>query len=352
MQKITFGAGEFYTRVVRSVQDYFQKNNISIKGNRYLYSKTIILVVSWIALYMSMILRIRSPLLVILAYIALGIVVVLIGFNVMHDGGHNSYSTRPRINTIMGYTMNFLWSNIKIRKAKHNLLHHTYTNIDGYDEDIDALPFLRFHPTQRKLKYQRLQFLYRPLLYMMSGLIRFFFDDFVNYVRGKYGQISLHFSRSDHIIFWISKLSIVVIYIIIPLRLFGPWTTIIGVVAMYATLSLIMNIVFQLAHMVEKAQTPHVSSTNAIDNERAVHEVVTTANFAMKNKLVTRLVWGLNFQIEHHLFPHISHIHYPNISKIVQDACKECGIQYNAYATFFGAFYSHIKHLKNMWHTQ
>jgi linoleoyl-CoA desaturase len=80
-----------------------------------------------------------------------------------------------------------------------------------------------------------------------------------------------------------------------------------------------------------------------IENEWAIHQIKTTANFAAGNKLVTWCLGGLNFQIEHHLFPRVSHIHYPAISKIVKDTCEQFKLRYNYFPTMGEAVYSHFK---------
>jgi linoleoyl-CoA desaturase len=88
--------------------------------------------------------------------------------------------------------------------------------------------------------------------------------------------------------------------------------------------------------------------TGKVEDEWAVHQLKTTANFATKSKFVSWFTGGLNFQIEHHLFPHISHIHYPAISEIVKDVCKEYNIHYIEYPKVRLAVASHVAHLREM----
>ena len=348
MQKITFGQWTFYTTVTQKVQKYFRKTNSNTKWDTALYIKTIVLLVARLLVYATLLLWVESWVLAILLYIVLWFLVTLIGFNVMHDGAHGSYSSSTKINKITGWIIAFLWSNVKIRKIKHNVLHHTYTNISEYDQDIEASPYLRLHSEQKKLRFHRFQHIYRPFLYMATSFQWLLVSDFQNYFKWQYGNIPLDFTIADHILFWTAKLSIVVLYILLPSLILGPLIALLGFVAMYAFFSFFMTTVFQLAHMVEKTQTPALQPDHSIANERAVHEVLTTANFAMKNKFVTWMLWWLNFQIEHHLFPYISHVHYPKISAIVQQVCKEFNVQYNAYKTVWSALQWHIAHLLRM----
>ncbi|HRF18380.1 MAG TPA: fatty acid desaturase, partial [Chitinophagaceae bacterium] len=109
------------------------------------------------------------------------------------------------------------------------------------------------------------------------------------------------------------------------------------------------SIVFQLAHTVEHTHFPQANpETHKMEDEWAIHQLKTTANFATSNKLISWWVGGLNFQIEHHLFPKISHVHYPAISKIIKKACKDFNIPYIEYPKMRLAVASHVSHLKNL----
>ncbi len=109
-----------------------------------------------------------------------------------------------------------------------------------------------------------------------------------------------------------------------------------------------MSTVFQMAHVVNGVEQPLPNKNNIITNEWAVHQLRTTANFAKDNKLLNWYVGGLNFQIEHHLFPNICHIHYPKIAPIVEKTALDFGIAYNTKSTFLNALKSHIKRLKEL----
>jgi len=79
-----------------------------------------------------------------------------------------------------------------------------------------------------------------------------------------------------------------------------------------------------------------------------VHQVQTTVDFARDNRVLGWFVGGLNFQIEHHLFHKICHIHYPALSKVIEQACQEFGIRYSVNRTFFSAVASHYHWLTKM----
>ena len=129
---------------------------------------------------------------------------------------------------------------------------------------------------------------------------------------------------------------------------FFPWLA--GFFLAHVAMGLTLSIVFQLAHVVENTEFEHVAldETKHIDEAWAIHELKTTSNFAMDSKLVSWFVGGLNFQVEHHLFPKVSHIHYPAISKIVQQKCKEYNLPYNYYPTMLQAVASHFRVMKSL----
>lgn len=120
---------------------------------------------------------------------------------------------------------------------------------------------------------------------------------------------------------------------------------------MLAEIGCRISIVFQLAHVVEETTFPlAIQPPEKMEDEWALHQLKTTANFGTQSKFITWWAGGLNFQVEHHLFPKISHIHYPAISKIVKQTCRELGIPYLEHHTMREAIRSHIAHLKLMGH--
>jgi len=138
-------------------------------------------------------------------------------------------------------------------------------------------------------------------------------------------------------------------FLVVPILTVGFVDTLIGFLIMTLVAGFILSIVFQLAHTVEHTHFPLPDeATGKMEDEWAVHQIKTTANFATKNKLVSWLVGGLNFQVEHHLFPKISHVHYPAISKIIKKACQEYGIQYIEYKRVRTAVASHVAFLREM----
>jgi linoleoyl-CoA desaturase len=138
------------------------------------------------------------------------------------------------------------------------------------------------------------------------------------------------------------------LFICIPVFIFGFWKALLGYILVSFVCGLALGIVFQLAHVVEGTQFPVVGDSNKVGNDWTIHQLSTTANFATGSKVLSWLLGGLNFQVEHHLFPRISHVHYPALSKRVKEVCSEFGVKYIEYKTIFQAIRSHISYLKTV----
>ena len=339
----------FHQTLKKRVQEYFSQNNLPATGNISLYFKAGLFWLLYIAGYIHLVFFTPVTWMAIPECLIMGALTAAIGFNVMHDGGHGSFSQSAFWNWAAAYSVNGLGASMLMWSNKHNIIHHTYTNIDGIDDDIEIKPFLRMCPTQKKYKVHRLQHLYVWFLYTLLLIFWVFYSDFDKYFRKKIGTVPLKkMSISQHITFWAAKLFYYFIMIALPIYTLGlmPWLVGFLTITMFA--GLILSVVFQLAHTVEETAFPSPNNQDDIENEWAIHQVRTTANFATNNKLVSWFVGGLNFQIEHHLFPKISHVHYPAISKIIKKTCEEFNIRYIEYERTRDAIISHMLHLKKM----
>jgi len=350
MAKVSFNNKNqvFYASLKASVDQYFTHTGKKPTGNVRLYAKTMVLLLAAIGLYTTLLLVPMPQLPMILASLFFGFVLACIGFNVMHDANHGSYSSRKWVNKTLGLTLNALGGNSFIWKQKHNIIHHTYTNIEGIDDDIAKSPFIRMCGSQQWVPAHRVQHVYTPLLYALSSMIWVLFQDFEKYFNKKIVNTPLaRMSAGDHVIFWISKILYLIFYIVLPLVLMGWQSWLVYFLCMHIGLGLTLSIVFQLAHVVEETEFDSVGSDpKRIENEWAIHQVKTTSNFSPKSKIILWLVGGLNYQIEHHLFPRVSHIHYPALSRLVQKECSAFSIPYNTMPTFRSAVNSHFRFIR------
>ncbi|MFY0253282.1 fatty acid desaturase family protein [Chitinophaga sp. 30R24] len=352
MPKVTFNNKNalFFPALKSAVEEYFSINNIPKTGNWELYLKTVVLIPAAITLYLSVLLIPMPAALSISLCAVLGFVLACIGFNVMHDACHGSYSSRSQVNDTLGLTLNALGGNAFIWKQKHNIIHHTYTNVDGLDDDIAKSPLMRQCGSQKWVPMHRLQHIYVVAVYAISSFAWIFIMDFTKYLSRKVYRTPLQSMKlSDHVTFWVSKLLYVLFYIVLPVVLMGWQAWAIGFAVMHVIMGFTLGIVFQLAHVVEETQFEVVGDdAKVIENEWAIHQIKTTSNFAPGHKLISWFAGGLNYQVEHHLFPRISHVHYPALSKIVEAKCIEHGLVYNSIPTMQGAVASHFRFMKTL----
>lgn len=348
--KFTPATPSFHAELKRRINNYFDEKGKSTTGNMTLYSKAIILLIAFVVVYVHLVFFTPPTWVAILECLVLGGIVAGIGFNVMHDGAHGSFSKNKWVNQLAAFSLNILGGSSFMWNVKHNVIHHAYTNVDGMDDDIDIQPWMRMSSTQPKYKMHKYQHIYFWFLYALLYILWIFILDYNKYFRSKIGNVPLKkMSFADHFTFWAFKVFNLALYVGLPIYVLGfvPW--LVGFLVFTTFAGLVISIVFQLAHTVEHTAFPVPDeNTGRLEDEWAVHQLKTTANFATDNKIVCWLVGGLNFQIEHHLFPKISHVHYPAISKIIRKACEEYNIPYIVYPKTRYAIASHVSFLKQM----
>jgi len=354
MAKIKFNNSNalFFNTLKDRVDQYFVEKRIDYTGNFKLYLKTIILVSILVACYAILVFFTPASGWLSLSICAImGLDMAAIGFNVMHDGAHGSYSKIKWVNNMMSYSLNLLGGSSFMWKLKHNVNHHSYTNIEGMDDDIDIKPWIRVHTTQPKYWFNKFQHIYGLLLYGLTYLFWIFMNDFRKYFSRKISDFTpiRKMKPSEHFAFWATKIGYVGLFLILPIYNVGVAYTLMGYGVTVFVCGIAIAIVFQLAHVVEDAPfIDTLGEDTKIETEWAVHQLNTTFNFATKNKTVSWLLGGLNFQVEHHLFPKISHIHYPELNKILMKTCKEFNIAYNEFPSVASALRSHLMHLKQI----
>lgn len=343
---------QFATTVRKNVNDYFKNNNLSIKGNWKMIIKTIIMLAAYITPFILLLTIPINIWATIPLLILMGTGMAGIGMSVMHDAAHGSYSHKQWLNNLLSSTMYILGSNTFNWKIQHNILHHAYTNITEADEDIDSRGLLRLSkhaPLKKVHKYQHIHAFFLYGLLTIAKLI----NDFTQLIKyNKTGITKKHLINPT--IEYLKMISVKIIYlftfIILPVLAtpFTWWQVLIGFLIVQWTSGLILSTIFQMAHVVEGVQQPLPNKDGIIKNNWAVHELITTSDFARNNLFLNWYIGGLNFQIEHHLFPNICHIHYRKISSIVEQTAHEFGLPYNLKPSFFNALNSHIRKLKSL----
>lgn len=347
---------EDFSKVLRQrVNNYFKERNISKHANGQMYLKTAgMLCFYWVPF--TLMLTLSPPSWVgILLWLAMGIGLAGIGLSIMHDANHGAYSQNPTVNKWVGYTLLMCGGSDLNWRIQHNLLHHTYTNVHGHDEDISPVPILRFSPDAKRLGIHRFQHLYAWFFYGLMTFMWITSKDFTQAIRYHKKDLlkSQKTTLTKHILFLIIfKVVYLSVYIGLPIYLtdMSVWLILGGFFLMHFVAGFILGIVFQPAHVVPVSNYPVPDPTGNVDADWAVSQMLNTANFARKSKLLSWYVGGLNYQIEHHLFPSICHIHYRGISEIVKETAEEFGLPYYDYPTFYGAILEHGRMLYNLGH--
>ena len=339
----------FFSEVKKKVNTYFKENNISKNANAEMIFKSFFFLGGALTFYLMILLGgFSAPVTIILALL-LGAFMAFIGFNVGHDAIHGAYSKNNTINKIMGLSFNIAGANDYVWSITHNLVHHTYTNIPGHDEDIEVAPgLIRLSPDDKLKGYMRFQQFYAFLLYGLASLSWVIRKDYKKFFQKKIGQYSNKHTTKNYINLFFFKALYYFLFIALPIILlpFAWWQVLLGFVLMHFSQGLVLGLVFQLAHVVEGTAFPTPNEEGNIEEAWVIHQMQTTADFARKNIIADFLCGGLNFQIEHHLFPKVCHVHYKNICKIVERTALEHGVPYISNETFLGATKSHFKMLK------
>ncbi len=346
---------EFVRELKHRVNQYFRNKNISTKANTAMVIKTIAMVSFFLIPYGILVSgRVESLYFHYLLWVCIGLGVGGIGMSVMHDANHGAYSKHKAINRIIGRFIDLVGGNAPNWKIQHNVLHHTYTNIYGLDTDLGAGSVLRLSPQQKRRKIHKYQFIYAWFLYSFMTLVWMTIKDYAQMIEFKKKNLT---SNNHNRSFWLEYTLMIVIkgfyysyMVLIPILIlpFAWWQVLLGVVLMQLTTGFVLATTFQLAHIMPETTLDLPKEKEFLEENWIVHQLKTTTNFAKKNWLISWYIGGLNFQIEHHLFPNICHIHYKKISKIVEETSKEYNITYNNIPTLFGALYHHAVVLRRL----
>lgn len=339
---------DFRKTLNERVDAYLRDNGIPARDVPAMYLKTAGALAWWLGTYLLLLLGHFPPWVNLTLCVVWALAIASVGFNVMHDANHGGFSDHPRVNRLVSLSGEILGMSTFRWRTKHNIWHHTYPNIAGFDDDVEAYGLMRLTPRDPWKPLFRAQAWYFPVAYSMIGL-DFIARDFlmVLFGRSDANHVYPKMSAADKATFWGGKLFYAVIMFALPLLVFPWWQVLIGFVLVMLVVGLVMAVVFQLAHINGDAAFPlPVGDPPHIDNDWAVHQVEATVDFAPRNWLLNLYVGGLNYQIEHHLMPHICHLNYPRLAPIVQATCAEFGIRYTCYATWREAFACHWRELR------
>jgi linoleoyl-CoA desaturase len=345
---------EFIIELRKKVNAYFHNNRIEKTGNINMVLKTIFMFALYLAPYFIMISGVvTNPLVLLILWLTMGLGMAGVGLSVMHDANHRSYSKYSGVNTMLSYSLALLGGSVLTWQHQHNTLHHGFTNIYNHDEDISPGKFMRFTPSSRHYKIHRFQHYYAWFFYAIMTLSWATIKDYKQIFRFRKDGFDFNSKKSlSRIIFELSltKIFYFTYILVIPIILLSVpwWIVIFYFLSMQIICGLLLAIIFQSAHVVPSTQFPIPNENGNIENNWAVHQVLTTTNFSPKSRIFYWLIGGLNYQIEHHLFPNICHVHYKKLSKIVKETTMQYGLPYNVKSNFILAVWEHAKMLRSL----
>jgi linoleoyl-CoA desaturase len=352
--KFAPGHADFFSTLSQRVNAYFKNNNIDRTANAEMVVKTIFMFALYLVPYFILVsgLVLNSWGMLLLWFI-MGLGVAGIGLSVMHDANHGSYSSKKWINNLFGISLNIIGGHALNWRVQHNVLHHTYTNVHDVDEDISPRGVLRMAPSSAWRPMHRYQHLYAWFFYGLLTLVWVVQKDFsrlIKYEREGLLKKQKTTAKKEWAILLISKALYITYIFVIPLIVLPVtwWQVLIGFLVMHYVSGFILAVIFQPAHVIDGTEYPLADDSGTLENNWAIHQLHTTTNFGNNNKLLSWYVGGLNFQVEHHLFPNVCHVHYRKLAPIVEQTTKEFGLPYKSKETFFGALAAHAKQMKEL----
>jgi linoleoyl-CoA desaturase len=343
---------EFSRILTQRVNTFFKDKGINPQAEQRMIGKSILLFGLYAGIYVLIISGLISNLPVLfLLWATLGFGQSLIGMAIMHDTVHGAYTKKHLVRMLLEIPIIAIGVETRIWQIEHNIIHHTYPNVDGIDQDIHPRFVFRFTRHQPRKWFHAFQHLYATFVYGLLIIEWLTIKDFVKVV--KYHRMKFFKSGVETaavtIIIILKKLAFYFVFLVLPLMLM-PFESLL-IVAMFLTMLVVaginMTIIFQLAHVTSSCNA-EAGPVELTDKNWHIHQLETTCNFAHSNKLLSYLIGGLNYQVEHHLFPQVCHVHYPRIAPIVKQTAEEFGVPYHYEKTFRGAVAAHYRHLRSL----
>lgn len=344
------GDNSFHRELRRRVDAEFKRSGTRQRDSAQMYLKTAIILGVFALAYVALVFLADSWWQGLLPGLVLGIAMAAIGFNIMHDGGHQAYSERRWVNRLMALALDLVGGSSYIWQWKHARFHHTWVNVAGHDSDIDLGVLGRLSPQQPRRPWHRWQHLYLWPLYGVTAIRWHLYGDFRDMATGTVGERPFDRPKGWDLAGFVGgKLVFFTLAFGLPLFFHSLGTVLLFYALVSAVAGVLLALVFQMAHVVEEAAFPLPdASGRQMETPWAIHQLQTTVDFARGNRVLGWLIGGLNFQVEHHLFPRISHVHYPLVARVVEDACREFGVTYREHRTFGAGIASHYRLLRRL----
>jgi fatty acid desaturase len=350
-------SSKFWFELQSEVRNYFESKGISRKADWRFWLACVVFVLAFVQLTVWWIRWASMP----IAFVC-GLIFGLSGFFIMHTGSHGGLGYSSAVNYGISAAWNhFAWWHGSLWLQHHVFGHHSYTGMLGKDPDVrNAVPVARKHADQKPallsehqgwLSYLFLtllpnQFVGQAIVYMV-GLRR----------KKLFGMplIMQELPPLRHVLLSLLPVLSALLLVVYPLYLHGIvfipsllmyWTAL-GVIYWATTFpNHDTEGVHDQAEIVKKL-TETRADWEWAKRDWGVLQLVNSSNFKLPGFLA-QAMGGMNYQIEHHLFPSVHPMHYPELSKIVKRVAHKYQLPYLCYPTWFHALAANYKLLSRL----
>ncbi|MBI1223536.1 MAG: hypothetical protein GC180_13120 [Bacteroidetes bacterium] len=292
---------------------------------------------------------IQNPAVFTLTFVAYGMSLILFAINFSHDLSHDAIFQKKGINQAL-YTVIYTWVGAHAESWKHRHIHshHLAPNVQEYDSDLQITKLIRVTPGSEKKGYHRFQHLYAPLAYTTYSLYWIFIKDpviLIATLKELDGLKAISYTAS----FVLQKLAYLSITLFLPLIYSGqsPELIFLAFLLVHAAQSTFLLFTFFMTHHVEGMDYPETDTTGKIQSSWMMNQIKSSNDMHPFSFWANFILGGFNNHIAHHLFPHIHHLHYPRLSRVLYQLLRESGWNPNQ-TTYWRGVLSHLRWLRTM----
>lgn len=336
---------EFLSALNNRVNVYLQKSGADKYANSRVHLKAAVMFLCYLFCYF-LVYRTTTVLGLYTCFALMGPLTVFLALNIGHESAHNIFCRSKTLNSFFVHIFDFMGASSQIWKYKHVHTHHNHTNIHKVDLELEQPSIVRIFPQSAFKYFHRFQQYYMPFLYSIYTLIWFCVRDFKDFIM-LHKKMSKGRPKRELLFFVVSKLLFISRMIILPAMVLPfSWLQIItAFIICNVVASITVTFALISTHVGEHSHFPEPDANGLLAHSWVRHQFLTTSDFSRGSRVVTALYGGFNHHLTHHLYPYISHVHYPSISKIIQKVSDDYQIATHPQPTIVAAIASHFRFL-------
>lgn len=289
----------------------------------------------YVLMYLAALTWGTNPTVFYTCYFFLGILLVFIFLNVIHDAVHGTIFKTRWANRLYVYLFDLMGANSYIWQLRHVRFHHNYPNVNHWDTDIEQSSIFRVFPDGKHSPVHKYQHIYLPLLYpfyLPNWLLVRDFKDFFN--KNSTVRKLVTIPPEEYVKLCFFKLFFLFYMIVLPkIVLDLSWLSVmIGFAIMLFTASIFSLFVLLSPHANTENDFPLPDSENRMPHSWMMHMMRTT-NDVTHNNFFTRFFMGcFNYHVAHHLFPNVNHVYYPEVTARLKAVALQYDLPYREYS--------------------